>query len=40
MLFETTIPPVIILLFVVIFSAFISKNGVLAELENFFKKAR
>lgn len=40
MIWETTIPPVIILSFVVIFSSFISKNGVFAELELFFKKAR
>ena len=36
MIWETTIPPVIILSFVVIFSSFISKNGVFAELEQFF----
>ncbi|MCM3513562.1 hypothetical protein [Carnobacterium inhibens] len=40
MIWETNIPPVIILSFVVIFSSFISKNGVFAELEQFFKKAR
>ena len=39
-LLETAIPPVIVLSFVVIFSSFISKNGVLADLEKFFKKAK
>ncbi|WP_041556027.1 hypothetical protein [Carnobacterium sp. 17-4] len=38
-IWETPIPPVIILSFVVIFSPFISKNGVLADLEKFFKEA-
>jgi hypothetical protein len=40
MLLETAILPVIVLLFVVIFSLFISKNGMLTELEKFQKKAK
>lgn len=40
LLFETTIPTGVVLSFVIIFSAFISRNGLLAGLESFFKNAR
>lgn len=40
LLFKTNIPNVVILSFVIIFSTFISRNGVLAGLEDFFKNAR
>ena len=40
LLFKTNIPTGVVLSFVIIFSAFISKNGVLAGLDKYFKNAR
>ncbi len=40
LLFKTNIPIGVVLSFVIIFSTFISRNGLLAGLENFFKNAR
>lgn len=40
LLFETNIPREVVLSFVIIASTFISRNGLLAGLENFFKNAR
>ncbi len=40
LLFETNIPIGVVLSFVIIFSTFISRNGVFAGLEDFFKNAR
>lgn len=40
LLFKTTIPNEVVLSFVIIFSPFISRKGVFAGLEDFFKNTK